>query len=221
MFHCNVLMNVAGCSRCQCFNYSPPTYAALHSLLYAEVNICPATLKYRKVFRAVMLSRNAWKASPFLNQHKILCRSVLAQILAVFNSPCSCLFFLLLFVCTKIQTELMFLPYADSNTLLLMYSLVYLRAAMKDEHLKYILDSNRDTLHPSFKPFSLVRFSAAFFSPGPPGPPGVVIVEEITDTTATLSWTRGLDNHSPISTYNLQARSPFSLGWQTVKTGNQ
>uniref|UniRef100_A0A3P9H901 Contactin-5 n=1 Tax=Oryzias latipes TaxID=8090 RepID=A0A3P9H901_ORYLA len=53
---------------------------------------------------------------------------------------------------------------------------------------------------------------------GPPGPPGVVIVEEITDHTATLSWTRGLDNHSPISTYNLQARSPFSLGWQTVKT---
>ncbi|XP_028320598.1 contactin-5 isoform X3 [Gouania willdenowi] len=53
---------------------------------------------------------------------------------------------------------------------------------------------------------------------GPPGPPGVVIVEEITETTATLSWTRGLDNHSPISTYNLQARSPFSLGWQTVKT---
>ncbi|KAM9732692.1 contactin-5 isoform 2-T2 [Menidia menidia] len=53
---------------------------------------------------------------------------------------------------------------------------------------------------------------------GPPGPPGVVIVEEITDSTATLSWTRGLDNHSPISAYNLQARSPFSLGWQTVKT---
>ncbi|XP_019742951.1 contactin-5 [Hippocampus comes] len=53
---------------------------------------------------------------------------------------------------------------------------------------------------------------------GPPGPPGVVIVEEITETTATLSWTRGLDNHSPINTYHLQARSPFSLGWQTVKT---
>ncbi|GAA6093556.1 contactin-5, partial [Tachysurus ichikawai] len=52
----------------------------------------------------------------------------------------------------------------------------------------------------------------------PPGPPGVVIVEEITDTTATLSWSHGVDNHSPISTYNLQARSPFSLGWQTVKT---
>ncbi|XP_036379393.1 contactin-5-like isoform X2 [Megalops cyprinoides] len=53
---------------------------------------------------------------------------------------------------------------------------------------------------------------------GPPGPPGVVIVEEITDTTATLSWSRGVDNHSPISAYNLQARSPFSLGWQTVRT---
>uniref|UniRef100_A0A671MK57 Contactin-5 n=1 Tax=Sinocyclocheilus anshuiensis TaxID=1608454 RepID=A0A671MK57_9TELE len=54
--------------------------------------------------------------------------------------------------------------------------------------------------------------------PGPPGPPGVVIVEEITDTTATLSWSHGVDNHSPITTYNVQARSPVSLGWQTVKT---
>uniref|UniRef100_A0A8D2KXB7 Contactin-5 n=1 Tax=Varanus komodoensis TaxID=61221 RepID=A0A8D2KXB7_VARKO len=53
---------------------------------------------------------------------------------------------------------------------------------------------------------------------GPPGPPGVVIVEEITETTATLSWTPGADNHSPITSYSLQARSPFSLGWQTVKT---
>ncbi|XP_018408440.1 PREDICTED: contactin-5, partial [Nanorana parkeri] len=53
---------------------------------------------------------------------------------------------------------------------------------------------------------------------GPPGPPGVVIVEEITETTATLSWSPGADNHSPILYYNLQARSPFSLGWQTVRT---
>ncbi|VTJ68703.1 Hypothetical predicted protein, partial [Marmota monax] len=52
----------------------------------------------------------------------------------------------------------------------------------------------------------------------PPGPPGIVIVEEITDSTATLSWSPAADNHSPISSYNLQARSPFSLGWQTVKT---
>ncbi|XP_055970756.1 contactin-5 isoform X3 [Sorex fumeus] len=53
---------------------------------------------------------------------------------------------------------------------------------------------------------------------GPPGPPGIVIVEEITETTATLSWSPAADNHSPVSSYNLQARSPFSLGWQTVKT---
>nr|XP_045002224.1 contactin-5 isoform X1 [Jaculus jaculus]XP_045002225.1 contactin-5 isoform X1 [Jaculus jaculus] len=53
---------------------------------------------------------------------------------------------------------------------------------------------------------------------GPPGPPGIVIVEEITENTATLSWSPATDNHSPISTYNLQARSPFSLGWQTVRT---
>ncbi|XP_068936771.1 contactin-5 [Petaurus breviceps papuanus] len=53
---------------------------------------------------------------------------------------------------------------------------------------------------------------------GPPGPPGIVIVEEITENTATLSWSPAADNHSPISSYNLQARSPFSLGWQTVKT---
>ncbi|KAG8584632.1 hypothetical protein GDO81_004697 [Engystomops pustulosus] len=53
---------------------------------------------------------------------------------------------------------------------------------------------------------------------GPPGSPGVVIVEEITESTATLSWSPGADNHSPILYYNLQARSPFSLGWQTVRT---
>lgn len=53
---------------------------------------------------------------------------------------------------------------------------------------------------------------------GPPGPPGVVIIEEITESTATLSWSRGADNHSPITSYNLQARSPFSLGWQNVRT---
>lgn len=168
-----------------------------------------------------MLSRNASKASPFLNQHKFLCISVLEL------KSWRCLLhrllvqFVCLSACAKIKTELMLSPYADSNTSLLMYSLVYLRAATKDEHLKYVSDSNIDTLRSSFKCRSFLRSGAAFFSPGPPGPPGVVIVEEITDTTATLSWTRGLDNHSPISTYNLQARSPFSLGWQTVKTGNQ
>ncbi|XP_067907596.1 contactin-4-like isoform X5 [Heterodontus francisci] len=52
----------------------------------------------------------------------------------------------------------------------------------------------------------------------PPGPPGGVIVEEITDTTAQLSWSPGIDNHSPISMYTVQARTPFSVGWQALKT---
>lgn len=57
------------------------------------------------------------------------------------------------------------------------------------------------------------------FSSGPPGPPTSIHVEELTDSTATLSWKPGSDNHSPIITYTIQARAPFSLGWQAVTTG--
>uniref|UniRef100_A0A8C4HJP0 Contactin 4 n=1 Tax=Dicentrarchus labrax TaxID=13489 RepID=A0A8C4HJP0_DICLA len=53
---------------------------------------------------------------------------------------------------------------------------------------------------------------------GPPGPPTSIHVEEITDTTASLSWRPGPDNHSPITAYTIQARTPFSLGWQAVTT---
>ncbi|KAJ8409219.1 hypothetical protein AAFF_G00234170 [Aldrovandia affinis] len=53
---------------------------------------------------------------------------------------------------------------------------------------------------------------------GPPGLPTSLLVEEITDTTASLSWRPGPDNHSPITTYTIQARTPFSLGWQAVTT---
>uniref|UniRef100_A0AAY4D154 Contactin 4 n=1 Tax=Denticeps clupeoides TaxID=299321 RepID=A0AAY4D154_9TELE len=53
---------------------------------------------------------------------------------------------------------------------------------------------------------------------GPPGPPTSVHVEEISDTTASLSWRPGPDNHSPITAYTIQARTPFSLGWQAVST---
>lgn len=55
--------------------------------------------------------------------------------------------------------------------------------------------------------------------PGPPGSPTSIQVEEITDTTVTLSWRPGTDNHSPITAYTIQARTPFSLGWQGVSTG--
>ncbi|KAL2091478.1 hypothetical protein ACEWY4_013741 [Coilia grayii] len=53
---------------------------------------------------------------------------------------------------------------------------------------------------------------------GPPGPPTSVHVEEISDSTASLSWRPGPDNHSPITAYTIQARTPFSLGWQAVTT---
>ncbi|XP_023660803.1 contactin-4 isoform X1 [Paramormyrops kingsleyae] len=53
---------------------------------------------------------------------------------------------------------------------------------------------------------------------GPPGPPVDLTVEDIGDTTVALSWRPGLDNQSPITTYTVQARSPFSLGWQAVTT---
>ncbi|XP_032989135.1 contactin-3 isoform X4 [Rhinolophus ferrumequinum] len=53
---------------------------------------------------------------------------------------------------------------------------------------------------------------------GSPGPPENVKVDEITDTTAQLSWKEGTDNHSPVTSYSIQARTPFSVGWQTVTT---
>uniref|UniRef100_A0A3P9BN66 Contactin 3b n=1 Tax=Maylandia zebra TaxID=106582 RepID=A0A3P9BN66_9CICH len=49
-------------------------------------------------------------------------------------------------------------------------------------------------------------------------PPDKVSVEEITDSTAQLSWTPGRDNGSPITGYIIQARTPFTVGWQAVDT---
>lgn len=56
-------------------------------------------------------------------------------------------------------------------------------------------------------------------SAGSPGPPAHVKVDEITDRTAQLSWQEGTDNHSPVTSYSIQARTPFSVGWQTAATG--
>ncbi|KAM3848242.1 contactin-3-like [Vipera latastei] len=53
---------------------------------------------------------------------------------------------------------------------------------------------------------------------GSPGPPEHVKVDEITATTAQISWYEGLDNHSPITGYIVQARTPFSVGWQRART---
>lgn len=54
---------------------------------------------------------------------------------------------------------------------------------------------------------------------GPPSPPDLVVVEEVTDSTAQLSWSPGQDNGSPITGYVIQARTPFTVGWQAVETG--
>ncbi|KAM7402590.1 hypothetical protein PAMP_017814 [Pampus punctatissimus] len=60
--------------------------------------------------------------------------------------------------------------------------------------------------------------SAILVVRGPPGPPDKVAVEEITDSTAQLSWTPGRDNGSPITGYIIQGRTPFTVGWQAVDT---
>ncbi len=56
-------------------------------------------------------------------------------------------------------------------------------------------------------------------STGPPDPPLDIKVDEVTATTSFVSWSPGPDNHSPVFAYNIQIRSPFSLGWQAAKTG--
>uniref|UniRef100_A0A8C6P3X7 Contactin 4 n=1 Tax=Nothobranchius furzeri TaxID=105023 RepID=A0A8C6P3X7_NOTFU len=65
---------------------------------------------------------------------------------------------------------------------------------------------------------SLAAVGQPTFDRRPPGPPTSIHVEEITDTTASLSWRPGSDNHSPIMAHTIQARTPFSLGWQAVTT---
>lgn len=57
--------------------------------------------------------------------------------------------------------------------------------------------------------------------PGPPSPPDSVTVEEVTDSTAQLAWSRGRDNGSPIINYFIQTRTPFTVGWQKVNTGRR
>ncbi|XP_035992375.1 contactin-3 isoform X2 [Fundulus heteroclitus] len=53
---------------------------------------------------------------------------------------------------------------------------------------------------------------------GPPSPPDSVTVEEVTDSTAQLAWSPGRDNGSPIATYIIQTKTPFTVGWQRVNT---
>lgn len=53
---------------------------------------------------------------------------------------------------------------------------------------------------------------------GPPGPPGGIRIEEIRDTAVALTWSRGTDNHSPISKYTIQSKTFLSEEWKDAKT---
>ncbi|KAJ1069250.1 hypothetical protein K5549_000561 [Capra hircus] len=53
---------------------------------------------------------------------------------------------------------------------------------------------------------------------GPPGPPEDVRVTHISSASCQLSWRPGSDNNSPIQIFSIQARTPFSVGWQAVST---
>ncbi|KAK6317847.1 hypothetical protein J4Q44_G00111380 [Coregonus suidteri] len=68
-------------------------------------------------------------------------------------------------------------------------------------------------------PVDNVSSSADLVVRGPPGPPGGVRVEEIRDKSVRLIWSRGTDNHSPISKYTVQCRDSFSQeDWRDATT---
>ncbi|XP_068169089.1 contactin-1a-like isoform X1 [Antennarius striatus] len=68
-------------------------------------------------------------------------------------------------------------------------------------------------------PIDNVTASAHLVVRGPPGAPGGLRVVNKTDKSATLQWSRGADNHSPISKYTIQYRDSFSNdAWKTATT---
>ncbi|KAG5845127.1 hypothetical protein ANANG_G00135550 [Anguilla anguilla] len=61
--------------------------------------------------------------------------------------------------------------------------------------------------------------SAELVVRGPPGPPGGVKVEEVKDKSVKLVWSRGTDNHSPISKYTIQYRDSLDPEeWKNATT---
>ncbi|XP_064807361.1 contactin-1a-like [Oncorhynchus masou masou] len=68
-------------------------------------------------------------------------------------------------------------------------------------------------------PVDNVTASANLVVRGPPGSPGGVRVEDIRDKSVRLIWSRGTDNHSPISKYTIQCRDSFSQeDWRDATT---
>ncbi|KAI4576700.1 hypothetical protein MJT46_002535 [Ovis ammon polii x Ovis aries] len=53
---------------------------------------------------------------------------------------------------------------------------------------------------------------------GPPGPPGGLRIEDVRATSVALTWSRGSDNHSPISKYTIQTKTILSDDWKDAKT---
>ncbi|XP_058535164.1 contactin-6 [Ochotona princeps] len=67
-------------------------------------------------------------------------------------------------------------------------------------------------------PLESVSAGADVIVRGPPGPPEDVRVGDISSTTAQISWNAGPDHNSPIQIFTVQARTPFSVGWQAAGT---
>ncbi|XP_019128195.1 contactin-1a isoform X1 [Larimichthys crocea] len=68
-------------------------------------------------------------------------------------------------------------------------------------------------------PIDNVTVSAHLVVRGPPGAPGGLRVMNKTDKSVTLQWSRGADNHNPISKYTIQYRESSSKDvWKTATT---
>ncbi|KAM4573818.1 contactin-1a isoform 1-T3 [Odontesthes bonariensis] len=68
-------------------------------------------------------------------------------------------------------------------------------------------------------PVDNVTASAHLVVRGPPGAPGGVRITNKTDKSVTLQWSRGADNHSPISKYTIQYRDQFFKDvWKNATT---
>ncbi|XP_037110368.1 contactin-1a [Syngnathus acus] len=64
-----------------------------------------------------------------------------------------------------------------------------------------------------------VTSSASLVVRGPPGAPAGLRVTDKSDKNVTLQWSRGADNHSPISKYTIQYRDAFSPAvWKNATT---
>uniref|UniRef100_A0AAY4CNS6 Contactin 2 n=1 Tax=Denticeps clupeoides TaxID=299321 RepID=A0AAY4CNS6_9TELE len=60
--------------------------------------------------------------------------------------------------------------------------------------------------------------SAKLVVRGPPGPPGGLVVKSANETSVELRWSRGYDNHSPISKYLIMGRSKHTHEWRRMRT---